>query len=391
MTASNAPPHGELAAGFPRAVTILTCEFDPFPGGIATYCTRMAQTLDAAGVVVDVICPAYPDLASATDPGSMPGDIFTRRLLGHHSIPAKAVPTMLRTLRGGGADKIVLAADIRSVLFMHVTRRLHGRRYLAMVHGSEAAKFRPGSLLYRLVRGAYFGAERVNYNSQATRAIFHAAFGAPPEERVTYLGVDPGWFEEAPGPFDHPLLAQLPAGAQVVCSVGRIEPRKGHVEAVRALARMRDDMQTGELIYVVAGKPEEPAFAERIEAEARRLGVNAILAGRLSTDDIKRLYRRAACHVLLAQPMPGKVEGFGLVLAEAAAQGCPSVATNEGGIPEVIAGCGALVPAGDTPAAARAIQAYLSDAASRARASAASRERARSFTWQRCADATFRR
>ena len=109
----------------------------------------------------------------------------------------------------------------------------------------------------------------------------------------------------------------------------------------------------------------------------------------MSQNDLKRLYARSACHVLAARDLPGRREGFGLVLLEAAAQRCPSVATRAGGIPEVMGETGILVPQDDAKALSSAILAYAVDGGRSRTEGLTARERARSFNWRACATATF--
>ncbi len=365
-------------------VIVLTCEYPPFPGGVATYAGGLVDAVRQTGLPATIIAPFYPDLPPARD------DRDTHRVLGHHRIRPAAALRILSILRRQPAGRIVLAADIRSVLAMYLLRPFHRRSYRAMVHGSEVSKFGVRSPLWRLVRRAYLAAEHVAYNSEATRAIFHQGIGQPWRESVSYLGVEPLWFEEAAsGGFEHPELAALPPDAKIVCSVGRIEARKGQFETVRVLARARHSYGLADPIYVMAGRPENASYDGMVRAEAERLGLRLIAPGRLSEADLKRLYSRAVCHSLFAQALPGKMEGFGLVLLEAGAQGCPSVATRVGGIPEVLGDTGILIGPHDIDAAARAISGYALQPALRMRAGKAACERARHFTWTACAARTF--
>ncbi|MEO0666163.1 MAG: glycosyltransferase family 4 protein, partial [Pseudomonadota bacterium] len=130
-------------------------------------------------------------------------------------------------------------------------------------------------------------------------------------------------------------------------------------------------------------------YAAEVTEAAREAGLDLIVTGRLSLDDIKRLYARAICNILLAENVPGRREGFGLVLVEAAALGCPSIASDVGGIPEALGETGAKVPAGDIEAAARAASRFAADDQYRADAAEAAREHARAFSWVACAAATF--
>jgi len=226
-------------------------------------------------------------------------------------------------------------------------------------------------------------------NSQATLNIFSGNFGVPRRGVVAYLGVDPIWFEQLDPPFENPHLAALPPTARIVCAVGRIEPRKGQLETVQAVAHARKLYGLGEAIFVVAGRAEDSSYAEEVVKEAGRLEIPLVATGRISDEELRRLYRRAACHTLIAKQLPGKVEGFGLTLLEAGAQGCPSVTTKVGGIPEVMGTTGAMVDPNDVDGIALAIAKYATNSVVRNRDGAASRNRALTFTWRACASTTF--
>lgn len=365
---------------------ILTCEYPPFPGGIGTYSGELAGALAAAGVRMTVIAPRYPDL-----PERMPEGIEHHLLLGHHRIAPGAVLKVLAALRRAPRSTPVLAADVRTVLLVWLLWPFHRRPYRVMVHGSEASKFGRSGPLFALARRAYHGAQLVAYNSFATRDIFRAQLGTPSAEVVTHLGVDRQWFDDAPqGGFAHPELAALPPRVPVFCSVGRLEERKGQVEAIRALALAREmHPQLADAVYVVVGRTEDEDYAGCIVAEARRHSVRVVLTGRLGVDDIKRLYRRSLAHLLFAVALPGKIEGFGLVLLEAAAQECPSIVTRVGGIPEVLGETGASVEAGDVQAFAAHIAALAGPSGQRDVMGKAALHNALRFTWAACAGATF--
>jgi glycosyltransferase involved in cell wall biosynthesis len=81
--------------------------------------------------------------------------------------------------------------------------------------------------------------------------------------------------------------------------------------------------QTGVALRIVGDGPER----KRLE---QRAGPNITFLGRLSSDDIRTEYRRAAAVI-----MPGE-EDFGLVPVEAQACGCPTVALARGGALETV-------------------------------------------------------
>lgn len=367
----------------PTGVVVLTCEYPPFPGGIGTYAGNLVQSVRDQGYRAEVIAPSYLALPAIED------EPDTHRILGHHRISLRAALQIVRRLRNTPRDWPFLAADIRTVLFAWATSLLHGRTYRAMIHGSEVSKFRPGSPLFMLVRQAYRSAELICSNSQATLDIFAANFGTPVRSAVTYLAVDPWWAQSSEGSFEHEALGDIPQGSNLFCAVGRIEPRKGQLETIRAIALARDTMGLVAPVLVVAGRPEDESYRIAVEREADLLGVPLIMAGRVSNEDLRRLFSRSVCHTLFARALPGKIEGFGLVLLEAAAQGCPSVATSVGGIPEVMGDCGTLVAPEDVGGFAFALARYARDSGLRTAHGKAARRGIERFNWRACAAETF--
>jgi glycosyltransferase involved in cell wall biosynthesis len=146
-----------------------------------------------------------------------------------------------------------------------------------------------------------------------------------------------------------------------ILSVGRLVPKKGFPDLVRALAvlhargvRIRTD--------IYGGGP----LREELEAQGRRVGLDGELAfhGARLQDEIVVAYRRAAVFVLAPVVTDdGDRDGIPNVLVEAMASGVPVVATRISGIPELITHGveGLLVPPHDPAALAAAIERVLRD------------------------------
>ena len=89
---------------------------------------------------------------------------------------------------------------------------------------------------------------------------------------------------------------------------------------------------------------------------------------------------------------PSRREGFGVVCAEAMANGRPVVAAAVGGLLDLVVDgeTGLLVPPGDVPALRSALERLLADPALRERLGAAGRERARDhLAWPVVVEATL--
>jgi glycosyltransferase involved in cell wall biosynthesis len=146
-----------------------------------------------------------------------------------------------------------------------------------------------------------------------------------------------------------------------ILSVGRLVPKKGFPDLVRALALLRArgvPIRTD----IYGGGP----LREELEALGRQLGLDGELAfhGARLQDEIVAAYRRAAVFALAPVVTDdGDRDGIPNVLVEAMASGVPVVATRISGIPELITDGvdGLLVPDHDPAALAEAVERVLRD------------------------------
>ena len=166
----------------------------------------------------------------------------------------------------------------------------------------------------------------------------------------------------------------------LVLSVGNLYASKGHATVLAALARL--EPRRRDVAYVVVGDgPEEG----RLKARARELGLTdqVTFLGWRPHDEVLALMARADAFVLPSAP-----EGFGLVYAEAMAQGTPVVACRGEGPDDFVDDgvSGLLVPPDDAAAVARAITRLLDDPTAAARMAQAGRAAVSALTWRRNAE-----
>lgn len=172
--------------------------------------------------------------------------------------------------------------------------------------------------------------------------------------------------------------------------VGRLVERKGVEVLVRALAEIRS-RRPAELTVIGAGEGEDSI---RRVVLACGLGSSVRLEGAVPREALVRAYGEHDIFVLPAVvDEKGDTEGLGVVLLEALRFERPVVASDLGGIPDIVepGRTGVLVPPGDPSALAAAIEA-LADRPEEARGMArAGREMARErFGWDRVLRETVR-
>lgn len=170
--------------------------------------------------------------------------------------------------------------------------------------------------------------------------------------------------------------------AELVVSISRLVPRKGFDTAIRAAALLAKSRPR--LLLAIAGGGRDEA---RLKSLAARLKAPVTFLGRVSNDDLPRLYGCADLSTMLCRNRWGGLEqeGFGIVFLEAAACGVPQVAGDSGGAAEAVEdGVSGVVVRrpDDAREVALAIERLLDDPALRASMALAGRERAvREFSY----------
>lgn len=240
--------------------------------------------------------------------------------------------------------------------------RWAGVPVLVTIHNSPAHRAAP--CLPAAARA--LGAGKARYIAvSGTLAGELVALGIPRQQiSVIHNGIDPAPFERAAAERPPRHRAE---GETIVGTAARFAPQKGltyFLQAAAALAPLFPEMR----FLVIGDGPGRLA----LERQALQLG----LSGRLSfcghCSDVAR--RLADIDIFV---LPSLTEGSPLALLEAAAAGCAVVASDVGGLPEVITGGvhGLLVPPADAAALARAIAALARDPARARRLARACRER----------------
>jgi glycosyltransferase involved in cell wall biosynthesis len=204
---------------------------------------------------------------------------------------------------------------------------------------------------------------------------------------TSHYGVRPEAIATIPNPFDldaiaraaaEPVTIAAPADVPLIVSAGRLADAKNWPLLIDALRLLKGRRPAHTLIL---GQGE-------LEGEIRRRIAEAGLSDDVTLCGFQanpwKFMARADVFVLTSH-----YEGFGNVLVEAMACGAPVVATASPGTRAIVnsEADGLLVEQHDSAAVAGALDRVLSDAAFRARLSAAAHERARAFAVGAVADA----
>jgi glycosyltransferase involved in cell wall biosynthesis len=259
-------------------------------------------------------------------------------------------------LRGAG---LVHSHEGRGVQAAWLGRALRGTPYLIT---RRVLKVPGASLLNRKMYGS---ATAIVAISEAVRTSLARLDPALP---VTVIPSAGGELPVQPG-----NVAQLRArfgGDFVVGHVGALDDgTKGQLQII-ALARRWAATRPAVRFVLVGTGPDEARFRDA----AAGLG-NVLFAGQ-----VDNVGDYLAAFDLLVHP--SRHEGLGSTLIDALGAGLPVVATDVGGIPEIVrdGDNGRLVEPDDAPALEAAVAAFHTDAGLRARVASANRLRAREFS-----------
>ncbi len=181
------------------------------------------------------------------------------------------------------------------------------------------------------------------------------AMGAPPEKTRTILsGCELSVFHSSDR-LDARRKLHIDPGVEAVVYIGRMDVKKGLrelVEAAVSLHPLRPDLH----VYMIGEGPDRPLIEGAIQANNAAGYIHALPG--CAFDDVA-VWMAASDLVTL----PSYMEGCPNVVLEALACGRPVVATNVGGIPEVLSDeYGCLVPPRDSSRLAQALASVLDKA-----------------------------
>ncbi|MFT4603752.1 MAG: phosphatidylinositol alpha-1,6-mannosyltransferase [Rhodothermales bacterium] len=298
-----------------------------------------------------------------------------------------SIPALARLARRREVDVILFSSMVTAALavFLRPVFQRNGIMTAAIVHGLDVTT--PSRLYQWFVPKVFAALDLVMPVSAATGEECVKRGLDRDRLRPVRNGVDTARFVE-PGfgrtERRNALAAidgadRLPEGAVVLASVGRQVERKGFTWFVREVMPGLPD----HIHYWLAGDgPEHAAIRGTIEAAG--LAHRVRLLGRVSEEELGALYQGADLFVMPNIPVPGDMEGFGVVMLEAGLSGLPSVGARLEGIAEVITNDhnGRLVESGDADAFSTAIRHYVDDPAFLTEASRSAYQHTRShFSW----------
>lgn len=166
--------------------------------------------------------------------------------------------------------------------------------------------------------------------SDSVRRVALSVYGKRESEiPVVWNGIEPSVYGEQ---------RRTRAGRLNVVQVGRFYSEKGHETSILALKELMDSELDLQLVFVGDGP-----LRDALRHQAERLGVAERVTFAGAQHDVQRYLLEADIFW-----MPSISEGFGMACVEAMAVGLPVIASDVGGLPDLVSKeCGYLVRVGD--------------------------------------------
>jgi len=319
----------------PKAL-LLTFEFPPYPGGIATYSYQTASQFYKMGVSVIVLAPRTSNSyqADSAFDRNQPFPIY--RFRDWRFYPMVIAGRLMQTLSLCRRHRFdwVFCTSYKAALGAFLCKALWGIPYFVVGHGSEYSK--PSRLAPMILKHS----SGLFANSHYTAGLMQSSC-ANCEVAVVPLGADTEHFSLAPD-IEHQssLLREKYRirGDPILLSVGRLNARKGHDVTLEALKRIRAVYPNTQLIIIGRSVPGAEFYESQLRkfVNENNLTDNVTFIPVVSPEELKAFYRMADVFILSSRYSGPEVEGFGIVLIEANLMETPVVAATSGGIPEAV-------------------------------------------------------
>jgi N-acetyl-alpha-D-glucosaminyl L-malate synthase BshA len=322
------PPKVGRAAGTmrrrrPKKIGI-TC-YSHF-GGSGVVATELGLALAQRGYEVHFIAHRLPFRLRE----------FSSNLYFHEATPASYPVFEQAPYNLALAAKMVEVAENYDLDLIHVhyampfaasaylARQLLRPRYLGVVttlHGTDITVVGLEPAFFRITKFSIESSDRITAVSRFLKERAEESFGITRPIEVIYNFVDPAVFT----PRRRSSLRLAPPETRVIMHASNFRPVKNIPSVVRIFAEVRRKVAAK---LVMVGDGPEKAGAEQL---ARELGVARDVLFLGNQDRMEDLLPLADIFLL-----PSSSESFGLVALEAMSAEVPVVASNIGGLPEVV-------------------------------------------------------
>lgn len=229
-------------------------------------------------------------------------------------------------------------------------------------------------------------ADKIIATSESTKSDLATLYKIPSEKiKVIYSGVDNTLFNDDIADGEKAKIREkYNIHGDFILFLGTLEPRKNILGVVKAFEILKGSRGFLDLKLVIAGGCGWLHDNLLNYIKFSKYGKDIIFTGKVDNREKKILYKLAKVFMF-----PSFFEGFGFPPLEAMASGLPVVTSNVSSLPEVVGDSAIMVDPQKINEIAGAAKALLENDNFRQKMIEKGKERAKNFSWQKCAEETL--
>jgi len=221
-------------------------------------------------------------------------------------------------------------------------------------------------------------------SNTACRDIAAKLKANPAKTRAIHHGVELDRFQRIELAENSTFADRLIGSGKYILCLSALARHKNIEALIKAYAALDGKFQAHYKL-VIAGR-KTPPYGDELTALMHQLNLakKVIFTGEIAHKNAPSLYQGASLFVL-----PSYLETFGIPLIEAMAAGVPVIAANASAIPEVVGDAGLLFDPNDSDELRVRMETVLSNPKLREELIQKGLERAKTFSWEKCAKETL--
>lgn len=320
---------------------LITLDFPPYYGGVATYYHHICDNLPSDKIVV--VAPEHPEAIKFDQ--AQRYNILRKNLANQPKVPKlfkmfstfkwmSSIKFISEVIKNHDIELLQVGQILPLGTVALALKAKYKIPYIFYAHGLDITLPQNIYRKKKLMRKIIANARGIVANSNFTKDEL-VKLGANPEKIIVVYpcpNLEPEQISEW-------MIKELKSNYElndkkIILTVGRLVQRKGHDMVIKALPDILK--RVPEAIYVIVGDGPYQKKLERMVGDMK-LGDHVKFIGAIPDNQLEAFYEMCDVFVMPCRQLKnGDVEGFGIAYLEANAFGKSVIGGRSGGVPEAI-------------------------------------------------------